>query len=187
MRALAEKKAMTVDEFLGWVESQPERPRLELINGRPVAMAPERARHNIVKGRAFSTLDTAVRNSGLSCSVFTDGMTVVIDDQTAYEPDALVYCGEALAGDAVVVPEPVIIVEVLSPSTGNVDSGAKFHGYFSLASVRHYLVVDPEAKTIMHHRRSDAGEIITAIVRDGTFELSPPGLAVRHGEIFENV
>ena len=59
-----------------------------------------------------------------------DGMTVRIDDVTAYEPDALVYCGTKLPPSAVEVPNPVIVVEVLSPSTRHIDLSAKLADYF---------------------------------------------------------
>ncbi len=192
MTALARKTdappaKMTVEAFLAWADGLPDGKRYELVRGEPVAMSPERARHSVVKGRAFAALDAEVRGRGLSCQVFSDGMTVPIDDETAYEPDALVYCGEPLPGDAVVVPEPLIVVEVLSPGTAHIDSGAKFHHYLSLESVRHYLVIDADAKTIMHHRRDGGGDgdtITTAIIRDGTFTLEPPGITIAHEALF---
>ena len=55
-----------------------------------------------------------MRAAGLTCEVFTDGMTVAVDDSD-YEPDALVRCGAPLPGDAVTVLDPLVIVEVLSP------------------------------------------------------------------------
>ena len=111
-------------------------------------------------------------------------MTVSVDEYTTYEPDALVYCGDELAGDVVVIPEPIIIVEVLSPSTKHVDSGSKLVGYFSLESIHHYLVIDPISEKIMHHSRVENGHIVTAIITSGEFELSPPGLIIRYTDIF---
>ena len=52
-------------------------------------------------------------------------MTVKIDEHTAYEPDVVVQCEEPLADDAVIVPAPMVIVEVLSPITRARDAGAK--------------------------------------------------------------
>lgn len=65
------------------------------------------------------------------------------------------------------------------------DSGLKFHHYFSLQSIRHYLVIDPVAKAVMHHCRGKDGEIISAIIREGVFELTPPGLTVRYDDFFQ--
>lgn len=56
---------------------------------------------------------------------------------TTYEPDALVRCGPPLPDDAVTLTEPVIVVEVLSPSTRANDAGAKLEDYVRLPSLRH--------------------------------------------------
>src|SRR5690348_6036188 len=84
--------------------------------------------------RRSNTLQTAllagIRARRLPCHMLPDGMTVRIDETTAYEPDALVYCGARLGSSAVEVPAPVIVVEVLSPSTRRIDASAKLAGYF---------------------------------------------------------
>jgi len=177
-------KKMNTSEFLAWYESQPERPRYELIDGTPVAMSPERVRHAEIKLAIAVALKQAALGRKQICHVLPDGMTVVVDEYTTYEPDALVYCGDELSGDVVVVPEPIIIVEVLSPSTKHVDSGSKLVGYFAVESVQHYLVIDPITEKIMHHSRSDNGRIVTSIIASGEFELTPPGLLVRYADIF---
>jgi Uma2 family endonuclease len=130
-------------------------------------------------------LKAAVVRSGLPCHVLADGPTVRIDDHTAYEPDALVYCGQELPGDALVVPNPVIIVEVLSPTTMHTDTSAKLIGYFKLPSVRHYLIVDPDARSVTHHSRSAEDSVSASDVTSGTIQLDPPGLSIDVSEIFE--
>ena len=84
---------MTVAEYLAWGEAQSERRRMELINGQVVPLSPERADHNRIKGRIFVALASSIEKQALDCEAFTDGMTVPIDEHTAYEPDALVHCG----------------------------------------------------------------------------------------------
>jgi Uma2 family endonuclease len=110
---------------------------------------------------------------------------VRIDDHTAYAPDALVYCGQELPGDALVVPNPVIIVEVLSPTTMHTDTSAKLIGYFKLPSVQHYLIIDPDACAVAHHSRAASGTVSGHTVTSGTIQLDPPGLAIDVSEIFE--
>jgi Uma2 family endonuclease len=117
--------------------------------------------------------------------VLADGPTVRIDDHTAYEPDTLVYCGQELPGDALVVPNPVVIVEVLSPTTMHTDTSAKLIGYFKLPSVRHYLIVDPDARLVTHHLRSAEDSASASDVTSGTIRLDPPGLSIDVSEIFE--
>src|SRR6266567_4141646 len=63
-------------------------------------------------------------------------------DDTDYEPDAVVNCGERPDPEGFVAPQPVIVVEVLSPSSRSTDAGAKLADYFRVPSVQHYLMVD---------------------------------------------
>ena len=159
--AIPSSPRMTSDEFIAWAMEQPKRPRYELVAGELVAMAPERAVHARVKNRVARALETALAVSGSNCELFPDGMAVKIDDAVTYEPDALVRCGDALPDDAVKITDPVIVVEVLSPSSLARDTGAKLEDYFRLPSVRHYLIVKTENRTVVHHRRGTDGTIHT--------------------------
>ncbi len=181
--ASAPLKRMTVDEFLAWTEGQPGQ-RFELVHGQPIAMSPERARHANAKHAVARALESGIGRAGLPCHVFPDGMTVRVDDETAFEPDALVYCGARLDGDEIEVPNPIVIVEVLSPSTAGVDASTKLAGYFKVPSVQHYLIVDPAARLIIHHTRQDDTTILTRIVSDGRIDLTPPGVALALADVF---
>jgi Uma2 family endonuclease len=174
---------MTVDEFVDWAMAQPE-GRFELVDGAVVAMAPERAGHARIKANVLIALREVVRLGDLPCEAFPDGMTVKIDEHTAYEPDALVRCGDTLADDVVIVPDPVIVVEVLSPSTRGRDAGAKLADYFRLPSVRHYLLVRTERRSVIHHRRGDGDLIETRILTAGVLQLDPPGITLELDRIY---
>src|SRR3990172_9408692 len=100
-----------------------------------------------------------------------DGMTVRITDWTAFEPDALVYPAPRLAPHDLEVRNPMIVVEVLSPTRGARDTGAKLAGYFSLPSLAHYLVVDADTSTVTHHARNRDGTISAEVLKDGTLTL----------------
>jgi Uma2 family endonuclease len=80
---------MTVDEFLGWAQTQPG--KYELHNGRTFMMSPEGAGHAKLKFAVQSALAEGIRARGLPCHMLPDGMTVRTDPRTTYEPDALVY------------------------------------------------------------------------------------------------
>lgn len=176
------KPRMTVDEFLAWAEGRPG--RYELFRGEVYAMSPETVRHTEIKGTVYAALAAGVRQRGLPCHVLTDGPTVRIDDVTAYEPDALVYCGEKLAPTALEVPNPVIVIEVLSPSTHRVDVSLKLAGYFRLPSVAHYLIVDPTQPNVIHHSRGTGDAILTRIITEGVMGLDPPGLDLAIADIY---
>ena len=176
------KTRMTVEEYLAWVEDQPG--RYELLDGAVVAMLPEGAGHAEKKAAVHAALLAGIRARQLPCWALPDGMTVRIDDITAYEPDALVYCGAKLLPSAVEVPSPVIVVEVLSPSTRQIDLSAKLADYFRLPSVAHYLIVDPNKPRIVHHARGVGDAILTHIVSDGSIMLDPPGLEIAMADIY---
>ena len=173
---------MTVDEYLVWAEGQPG--RFELYAGVVYAMTPERAGHAQVKYAVQTALLTGIGRAGLPCHMLPNGMTVRVDQDTAHEPDALVYCGQQLPASAMEVPNPMIVVEVLSPLTRHVDASAKLAGYFRIASVQHYLIVDADKRLAVHHARGAADVIATRIVRNGSLRLDPPGIEVTVEEFF---
>lgn len=177
------KPLMTVDEFFAWAEGKPE--RWELFDGVPVAMmSPERVRHGEAKFAVALALRRAIRQACLPCRVLPDSTGVRIDERTCYQPDALVYCGDRLPGDAIEVPNPVIVVEVTSPGSAPKDTGLKVAGYFMVAAVQHYLILDAKKALVIHHRRSGQDRIETQIAREGSLHLDPPGLTIHVDQLF---
>jgi Uma2 family endonuclease len=170
------KARMKVDEFLAWSERQPD-DRYELVDGEIVAMAGDSVRHNRTKFAAAQTLDGAVRMAGLPCLVLIDGVGVAINDKTLRIPDVLVQCGAEPAPEALIVESPIIVVEVVSPSSERDDINAKLIEYFSVASVRHYLIILSEKRVVIHHQQN-GDEIATRIAHDGDIALNPPGMTV---------
>jgi Uma2 family endonuclease len=176
------KTRMTVDDYLAWAVDHPG--RYELLDGAVVAMSPEGAGHAETKAAVHAALLAGIRARGLACYALPDGMTVRINDVTAYEPDALVYCGPKLSPAAIEVPHPVIVVEVLSPSTRHIDLSVKLADYFRLESIVHYLIVDPEKPRIVHHARATGDTILTRIASEGRINLDPPGIEIAMGDIY---
>jgi Uma2 family endonuclease len=177
---VALRRAMTVDEYLAWSDSQSERQRTELINGQIVIMSAERLLHTVIKANAFLALRQAIQAASLPCAALPDGPGVRIDEHTVYEPDALVYCGNTPPPTSMLIPEPVILVEVLSPTTRHSDTSAKLIGYFKLPTVAHYLIADPDDRTVTHHTRDR-----TPNVRgNGPLRLDPSGLDLTVEDFF---
>lgn len=178
----AVKEKMSADEFLVWAEAQ--EGRWELQDGALVAMSPERVAHVETKGEVLRALRQAIDGARLPCRVYPDGASVRVSDTTIFEPDALVYCGPRLPPDAIEIPNPIVVVEVLSPSTAARDHGVKLSGYFSLPSVAHYLVLDPERRVLIYHKRGQGEVIETRILTEGLLRLDPPGLEAPVAEMF---
>ena len=169
-------KEMSVDEFLLWAEAQ--EGRWELHDGVAKRITPERADHVRTKGEAFAALRFASRHAGCDCEVFGSGPGVQIDRRTVCAPDGAIVCSRKLPGDAMLLVNLIVVVEVLSPSTAAVDHGRKLSGYFSPASVQHYLILDPERRVVIHHKRGGGEAIETRVLTEGSARLEPPGFEV---------
>lgn len=177
------RQLMTREEYYRWSETRPA-GRYELVSGEVVAMAPERGIHLRTKARAWQALDRAIATAGFDCEALPDGATVEVGEASAYEPDVTVTCGQAMADDATAAPNPVIVVEVLSPGTRSVDTGLKFAEYFRVPSIHHYLILRPDTRSVVHHRRMPDGRIESAILGEGSLRLDPPGLVVEVADLF---
>jgi Uma2 family endonuclease len=176
------KQEMSVDDFLAWAERQPG--RWELVDGVPTAMSPERVIHGDTKYRLARALDDAIAKTKAPCRFVLDSAAVRIDQRTLYQPDALVYCGEPVPGDALEIPNPVLVFEVLSPGNAITDLRDKLRGYFRIASVMHYVIVDPDKQIVIHHARGTGDVVATRIVSEGSLRLHPPGLEIAVDELF---
>jgi len=175
---------LTREEFRRWAEAQPG--RYERLDGEPVAMSPERIQHVRVKARVWAALDRAITAAGADCEALSDGVTIEIDENTDYEPDAVVNRGPPASPDAIAAANPVIVVEVLSPATESIDTSAKLADYFRVASIRHCLIVSANRRQVIHHRR-DGEQIVSRIANIGTIALDPPGVTIDVADIYPGV
>lgn len=175
---------MTVDEFVEWAARQAE-GRYELVDGEIVRMPAEGGEHNRVKLRLARLLEDAVNAVGFAGVVYTDGMTVETVGGRGREPDAVVSAGPPADPKAKVVPDPLIIVEVVSPDSYGRDMGTKLVEYAALPSLQHYVVVVIEDRLVIHHRRTSGSELITRPLRAGDLTLDPPGLVLPIAKMFE--
>jgi Uma2 family endonuclease len=192
MTALPKNK-MTVPEFLAWSERQPkEAGRFELWDGEIIekhgaagTMNAQQLQHWRMKSRLYRALLDAFEIAGLKGEVVIDSATVQLPGGRATEPDVLAYLGPLVARNELIVPSPIIVCEVLSPSTARFDLTTKLQGYFELPSVMHYLVGDPDVPQLIHHWRGLAGSIEKLVISDSMtkLRLDPPGLLVDLGQV----
>ena len=157
---------------------------MELHDGVPVMRSPERLAHIRTKARAMAALEGALGAAGLPCEAFADGVAIKIDSGAIFEPDASVVCGPRRPDETIVVADPTIVFEILSPSTASVDHGRKLSGYFSLPIVEHYLILDPDRRVVIHHKRGQSDAIETRVLTGGVARLDPPGFEVAVEALF---
>ena len=175
---------MTVDEFLAWAVRQ-ERGRFELFDGRVVMQQPQNWGHADIAWRVANVLALAIERSGVPFYAAPMGMTVRITKKYAFEPDALVAPLPKPERMDLEIPNPVLVVEVLSRSTAKRDRTDKLAGYFKVPSIVHYLLIDPARSEIIWHRRAAGGAIQPpVVVREGSLALDPPGIELAVAEIF---
>jgi Uma2 family endonuclease len=173
---------MIVDDFLVWAEAQ--EGRWELHDGVAKRITPERLDHVRTKGEASLALRVAARQAGCDCEVFGTGPGVQVDGRTVYAPDGAIVWGRKQPDDAILLMNLIVVLEVLSPSTAAIDHGRKLSGYFSLASVEHYLIIDPDRRVVIHHKRGIGDAIETRVLTDGAAKLDPPGFEVAVEALF---
>jgi Uma2 family endonuclease len=170
---------LTPQQYLDIERDVPHRS--EYYQGRMYAMAGGSKRHNdIVLNIAFA-LRGILR--GKPCSTNALDLRVSTNPQTglyAY-PDVVVICGEheVLETDSYTVLNPILIAEVLSPSTKNYDRGEKFNLYRKMKSLREYLPVDPETPHIEHFSRQEDGTWHLRELEDTTASIDLHALAVQ--------
>jgi len=166
---------MDVAAFLDWTDGVDG--RWELDRGIPVEMQSERAGHNRAKRRCADAMERAIGTAGAPCEVFADGMDVVLDG-SVYVPDAMLRCGPTLADDATRLSDPIVIVEVLSPSNSLIEMTTKIDGYFSLPSVAWVLLVNTATRTIHSYARGADALLMRRHGEGDTLILDPPGIAL---------
>jgi Uma2 family endonuclease len=157
----------TVAEFEAWHARQPE--RWEFIRGQPRLMAPASMNHSIIKRNVGFALQAALASRG--CEALVDGPQILTEEISAI-PDVVVTCS-SIDHSTPVIAEPVIIVEVMSPSSEQNDTGLRWLAYRNIASLKHYIVLSQNQRLVQVHSR--AGEIWRErFVSAGALELDEP-------------
>jgi Uma2 family endonuclease len=173
----------TLEDFRVWHERQPE--VWEFIDGALRLMAPGSKAHTLVKSNTHTALALALRGTG--CRALVDGAIVEVNGSSLI-PDIVVTCGD-LDFTTPRVDEPVIIVEILSPSNEKDDIGRKLALYLEIPSLRHYLVIDQDRRQIVHHQRRDdlGGAFLTTIAPPHPLRLDPPGIELLLTAVYDGV
>jgi len=197
--ALKRPPKMTSEEFLRWYEEQPEGHRYELHEGVPirimaevevlydgerVRMQAERNVHAIAKFIVARQFADQIDRQRLPCRAYGDGMAVRIDEDRTYEPDAMVRCGPELPPDALVVTDPLNVVEVSSGHRNKVDASDKLLGYFGNPHIAHYVLVSTKRRHAIHHRRAEGQAVLMMPYLAGSIRLDPPGLTLDLDALF---
>ena len=170
MAAALPQTQLTSEEYITF-----ERKALfknEFINGKIVAMFGASRAHNRITGDAFNAISNQLMGS--DCEAFIGDMCVKAGATASYfYPDVVVACDEQRFEDNVfdTLLNPIIVVEVLSPSIEADDRGEKFYRYRQLVSLQEYILISQDKVRVEHYLRRGA-EWISTELRELTDVLS---------------
>jgi Uma2 family endonuclease len=155
--AILTQPSVTIGEFDAFLEGQQDERSWELVAGRIVAMTNPTEVHEQIASNIGAPLKLAMDPKG--CRVYQGGIGVQRSDNERGidrpRPDVLVRCGRL--GMRNFVTDPLVVVEVLSPSTMDVDRGDKLRFYKALPTLRHIVLVYQDQMRVEHYRKTDIG------------------------------
>ena len=152
MSTLPAQTYLTPEEYLAWERKQPFKN--EYHNGQIVAMSGASRWHNRITLDTSTDLNNQLMNS--DCEVFSGDMRVRTSPTVSYlYPDVIVVCGEARFEDDTfdTLLNPIVVIEVLSPSTAAFDRGEKFEFYKQLASLQEYILISQDRVRVESYHR----------------------------------
>lgn len=137
--------------------------RHEYVDGEIQAMSGETPNHNIIAGNVYVRLRLAL--DGRPCQSFIENIRVRVTPTRYRYPDVTALCGEAHFDEQnpPALLNPVVVVEVLSPSTTHIDLGEKFIEYRRLETVRDYILVAQDQVEVTHYARQSEGRWLVSI------------------------
>jgi Uma2 family endonuclease len=159
----------------------------EYLEGEVFAMAGGSKSHNLLVQSAATSLRLSLRGRG--CQVFAENVRLEVKENKYYTyPDVVVSCDLIDRQDPYFVRQPVLLVEVLSPSTAEYDHTTKFENYQKIAGLQHYLLVSQAAWIVEWFRRDEAGQWIYTLLTgpDATLEIPDLGLVLPLRELYED-
>ena len=181
MNVLA-RKPMSLAEFLEWEERQELRHEFDGIG--PVAMTGGTAKHAAIQRNLAYALTGPLR--GKPCQFFGSDLKIQVADDHIRYPDGMVVCSP-VAPDAKVVPDPVVIFEVLSPSTSAIDRIVKAREYQATPSVKRYVMLEQDRIGATVHARAESGWSVLVLKDNDALVMPEIGVEVPLAEFYEGV
>ena len=174
------EKLMSLEEFLAWERGQPE--RYEYAGGIVTMMTGASLAHVTITMNVVFALRQALRGSG--CRPFTNDAKVLAGGSVRY-PDVTVTC-TSFGGTDDVVPNPILVIEVISPSTEREDRGRKKFDYFSTPSIQRYAIIEQDARRVDLYTRSGDRWTDEIIEGDAILKLSSIGVEMSLDIVYED-
>jgi Uma2 family endonuclease len=184
----AERLTMSAEEYLAW-EAQQE-TKHEFLAGlvyEVYAKVGARDAHVTVAGNAFALLKNHLR--GTPCRTYISDMKLQVQGADAwFYSDVFVTCDERDRASEYSKSFPVLVIEVLSPSTADYDRGGKFAIYRKIETLQEYALIDPGRRSVDLFRRDGSGHWVL-YPSDGESEIDFASIDLRAAlaDLFEDV
>ena len=178
---VALRRPMSFDEFLAWERQQ--ELRWEFDGFHPVAMVGGTVEHSVIATNLVRALEDRLR--GKTCRAFRGDLKIFVAGRVRY-PDAVVTCTPVPRGTDV-VPDPVVVFEVLSASTAATDRIAKNEEYRLTPSITRYVMLEQtsQAATVFARAGDDwVGHVITG---DALLAMPESGVELPLPELYANI
>ena len=179
-------RSMTIAEFLDWESS--DSLRYQLFDGRPVAMAPGSAYHSALITAVGGEIRNHLKGQSRCMALAEAGITLPNQDRTYFIADIAVSCVPIKPGHAAAL-QPILIVEVLSPSTEAEDREVKAPAYQTIPSVREIVLIaqDRPAATVIRRAGEAAWETETVTGLDAVLRLDSVELDLPLAELYRGL
>ena len=175
---------LSLAEYLAWEDDQVERN--EFTRGEVFAMVGGKRGHGRVIANVMRLLGNLLDDT--PCQPFSENMKVQVDEDAVLYPDVFVTCDREFSPSQAVFTSPILIVEVLSPSTQAYDRSQKFAIYRRLRSLREYVLIDPDTRRVEVFRPGDDGLWNLFDMSDlAEVELASVGCRVAMGDLFKGM
>ncbi len=178
------RPSMTREQFLDWVQTR--EGRWEFDGFDPVSMTGGTVNHNRICQNLWFALRRRLR--GGPCQVLGPDAGVATSHDAVRFPDAVVTC-VAEPGSAQLLSAPLLVFEVISPTSSRLDRIVKLREYAAVPSIRRYVIVESSSAALTVHARAqgDAPWTTTALTGEEVLPLPEIGLEVPVAEFFEAV
>jgi Uma2 family endonuclease len=179
--AVRRDQRMRVPEFIDMIRPLPDEERWELIEGRPELMAPQSERHQLIVYRLLRQLGDLAEKRG--CRALP-GLGVLSDSRDDYAPisDIVVRCGPLLKDGY--ARDPILVAEVLSPSTMRNDRLDKLNFYRTVESLSTILIVFSAEVRIEAWQREEGEWQVRDVGAGGAVALPELGGEIKLDEVY---
>ncbi|MFN7962195.1 MAG: Uma2 family endonuclease [Thermoanaerobaculia bacterium] len=179
---------LSATDYLAFEREAEERH--EFVNGQIYARSGASPDHGLIATNLARELSLALKNK--PCRVHATNLRVKVDETGLYTyPDLVVVCGDSQFDDAKrdTLLNPLMLVEVLSPSTEAYDRGAKFEHYRRLPSLSCYLLVAQDKPHLELFRRLEEGlwQLSEASGLEAGLAIPELGVKLALSEVYDKV